>query len=123
MDRHDAHNAMFGGALNKPASLAVNFAALLQVFAKLVRIHRVGLFVNVDEYNLRPNLRNCFGRGNERMRNGDNDVVGSHTGSHEREAQRIRSTVYANTIFRGTEFGEFTLKIFDHRSADKSRVA
>src|SRR6267154_1563466 len=123
MDRHDAHNAMFGGALNQPARLGVNLAALLQVFAKLGRIHGVGLFVNVDEYNLRPNLRNRFGRGNEGVRNGDNDVVRSHTGSHEREAQRIRSTVYPNTIFRGTEFSEFTLKVFDHRSADKSRVA
>src|SRR5260370_849254 len=123
MDRHDAHNAMFGGALNKPARLAVNFAALLQVFAKLVRIHGVGLFVNVDEYNLRPNLRNRFGGGNEGVRNGDNDVVGSHTGSHEREAQRIRSAVYANTIFRGTELTNPTLKVSATRPADKSRVA
>src|SRR5260370_17667940 len=54
------------------------------------------------------------------MWHGNHDIAGFHTGAHQRETQRIRSTAHADAILCTTQYREFVLDLLHHGPANKS---
>src|SRR5216683_802550 len=54
------------------------------------------------------------------MWHGNHDIAGFHTGAHQRETQRIRSTAHADAILCTAQFREVVLELLHHRPANKS---
>src|SRR2546430_3975970 len=57
--------------------------------AQLLRIHVVGMLVDVDKFRQRARLRDSFGGRNKCVGNRDHDIALANARGHEREAQRI----------------------------------
>src|SRR6202034_1423282 len=100
--------------------LAVDVAFLFEILSQLFRIHRVGLFVDVDKVRPGSRLADSFGSGDKGVGNGDDHVAGLHSGGGQSEADRVGATGHADAIFRVAIGGEVIFEILNHRHSDEA---
>src|SRR5208282_3676281 len=80
-------------------------------------------FVDVNELGDRAGLGDGFGRRDECVGNGDDDVARANAGSHQGKAQSIGAAVYGHRMFRVTELGERLFEIFNRGATDEACAA
>src|SRR5208283_996640 len=75
--------------------------------------------MNVNEPDLSSSLGDRFCRGDECVRNSDENISLIDTGRHECKSQCVGSAIHTDTVFRATEGRKLTLKVLNHRPANK----
>src|SRR5712664_3132557 len=123
MDRNDGCNRLTALVIDHNTKPFIDRTKLLKILTDLCRIHVVGAFIDVHEPGFGTRLRYRLRGRDKRVRNGNYDIAGFHAGSHQREAQRIRSATNADTVFRTAKFREGVLKLLDHRTANETSSA
>ena len=96
-------------------------ALVLEILPQFLRIHVVGVFVDVDELRQRARLRNRFGGRDEGVRHGDDHVAWLHACRHQGEAQSIGAAADGDGMFGVAELWRNAFsKFFDHGAADEA---
>src|SRR5581483_4285897 len=108
---------------NGLSSARVGVALCLEVFAKLLRIHVVGAFVDIDEFRQGACLGYGFCGGNERVRNRDHAITRRNSGRHQAEAHGIGSAGETHAMLNATKEREILFKAFYRRAADETGSA
>src|SRR5271167_1719111 len=91
-----------------------------EVGAQLRGIQVVGAFVNVHKVGERTGLRDGFGGGDERMRNGNYNIARPNAGGGQGKAKRVGAAAYASAMLGVAKLREGTLKLLDLGAADES---
>src|SRR5258706_9582289 len=95
------------------ARASVECALGLHILAQKRRIQRIGPGIHIHEIRKRSGLRNCLGRGNECVRNRENNVSRLNTRASKSKTQGISTAADAHAMFGVAKLGEFTLKSLD----------
>jgi len=98
---------------------AIHVAPALQVLGQLARVHVVRALVDIDENRPRAGLGDGLRRGDERIRDRDDDGPLLEARRHESESHRVGAAGHAHTVPSTAELGEIALESFDHGAAYK----
>src|ERR671913_227136 len=79
-----------------------------------------GARIDVDEHWCRPDPRHGAGRGEERVRAGDDLVARTHPERHEGDEQRVGAGADADGVRHSEQFRHLVLEGFDLRAHDEA---
>src|SRR5262245_37780672 len=119
MNWNDSSNCA-STALADELSRFVDSALALQIVTKLLRIHVVRAFVDVDELRKSSRLGYCLRGGNECVRNGHDHLAWLYSRTHQGKSQSIGSAIHRHSMLGSAELGECLFEILHHRTTDES---
>src|SRR5579863_5113687 len=98
----------------------VGCALLFQILSKLLRVHVVSAFVDVDELRKSSRLRNGFGGGDEGVWYGHDHIAWLDPARHDRKAKRISPAANRYRVAGAAECGKSLFEFFHHRTTDEA---